>query len=149
MNFWAQRAFGIQWRHDSLIPLDGGPIIRRAPMSTNRSMGTSIITGKERLTIFSLVHRTWSCLAAALHDMLQSVMLMASLMERTRRGKYSCGQLKSTNWLSREPDFLAKMWRRIWNRTGKRSSKMVFSCYSHAFWLRQIFEQNFRFTSSL
>ena len=23
---------------------------------------------------------------------------------------------------------------------------MVFSCYSHAFWLRQNFEQNFRFT---
>ena len=46
---------------------------------------------------------------------------------------YSCGQLKSTNWISQEPDFLAKIWRQIWNRTGKRSSKMVFSCYSHAF----------------
>ena len=61
---------------------------------------------------------------------------------------YSCGQLKSTNWISREPDFLVKIWRQIWNRTGKRSSKMVFSCYSHAFWPRQNFEQNFRFTSS-
>ena len=56
---------------------------------------------------------------------------------------YSCGQLKPTNWLSQEPDFLVKIWQQIWNRTGKRSSKMVFSCYSHTFWLRQNFEQHF------
>ena len=57
--------------------------------------------------------------------------------------RYSCGQLKPTNWLSLEPDFLVKIWRQIWNWTGKRSSKMVFSCYSHAFWPHQNFEQNF------
>ena len=46
---------------------------------------------------------------------------------------YSCGQLKSTNWVSQEPDFLAEIWWQFWNQTSKRSSKMVFSCYSHAF----------------
>ena len=43
MNFWARRVFVIQWRHDSLIPLGDGPIIRRACMSTNRYIGTSVI----------------------------------------------------------------------------------------------------------
>ena len=43
MNFWARRAFVIQWRHDSFIPPGDGPIIRRDCMSTNKSVGTSVI----------------------------------------------------------------------------------------------------------
>ena len=66
-------------------------------------------------------------------------------LKRGREGGYSCGQLKTTNWLSQELDFLVEIWWQIWNRTDKRSSKMVFSCYSHAFLARQIFEQNFRY----
>ena len=48
MNFWARHAFVIQWRHDSLIPPGDGPIIGRACMSTNRSMGMSVIHWQRR-----------------------------------------------------------------------------------------------------
>ena len=48
MNFWARRVFVIQGRHDSLIPPGNGPIIRWACLSTNRSMGTSVIYWKRR-----------------------------------------------------------------------------------------------------
>ena len=48
MNFWAQGAFVIQWRYDSLISPGNGPIIRRDCMSTNKSMGTSVIHWKRR-----------------------------------------------------------------------------------------------------
>ena len=48
MNFWARRAFVIQWRHDSLIPPGDGPIIGWACMSTNRSMGMSVIHWQRR-----------------------------------------------------------------------------------------------------
>ena len=36
-----------------------------------------------------------------------------------------------------------EIWRQIWNRTGKRSSKMVFSFYSHAFLAAPIFWAKF------
>jgi len=48
MNFWARRAFVIYEWHDSLIPPGDGQIIRRAFMSTNRSMGTSVIHWERR-----------------------------------------------------------------------------------------------------
>ena len=48
MNFWARVAFVIQWRHASLIAHGDRPIIRRASMSTNRSMGTSVIHWQRR-----------------------------------------------------------------------------------------------------
>ena len=48
MNFWARLVFVLQWRHDSLIPPGDGPIIRRACMSTNRSIGTSVIRWQRR-----------------------------------------------------------------------------------------------------
>jgi len=47
MNFWAWRAFEIQWWHGSLVPPGGGPIIRRA-CSTNRSMGMNVIYWQRR-----------------------------------------------------------------------------------------------------
>ena len=48
MNSWARGTVVVQWWHDSIIPRGDGPIVRRACMSTNRSMGTSVIHWQTR-----------------------------------------------------------------------------------------------------
>ena len=92
----------------------------RQPVSV---LGYCVVSGKSNSPIWA----TNSESGNRSHASVAGARLSSGLMS------YSCGQLKSTNWGSQEPDFLAEIWWQFWNRTGKRSSKMVFSCHSHEF----------------
>ena len=79
------------------FPLVMGRLLDELAWTLTDLWERALFTGKEGLTTLSLVRRAWSFLAIVLHDMLQSAMLMASLMECTRRGKYSQSRLGELN----------------------------------------------------